>query len=143
LFERSGSALFVFCTAAQLVLGTWRAQLTGSSLSPALALAALIAGIGVLWLAHRREWRGGFLARPAALVLATIGALSAVSAMNAPLIPVIAKVTTPLFALAAAAVLVAARLEPRWQIATLTAFATSVLLLEIALMNDARWQAAG
>ena len=141
MFERFGIGVFVLLSAVQLVLGLWRARMTDSSDAPSLALAMLIAAIGALWLARRREWPGAFLANPAALLLATIGALSAVSALNAPLIPLIARVSTPLFALTAAAVLAAARIEPRLQIAPLSAFGVAVMLLEIALMNDARWQA--
>ncbi|HET7705152.1 MAG TPA: hypothetical protein VFM36_03635, partial [Thermoanaerobaculia bacterium] len=70
---------FVAVTAIQLVLGLWRARMTGESIAPAIALAALIAVIGII-----RMYRP--LARFGALLAATAGVLSTMSAINAPLI---------------------------------------------------------
>jgi len=124
---------FVAATAAQLVLGVWRARLTDSSLLPAFALAMLIAIVGVMRLSRP-------LARFGALLAATAGVLSAMSAINAPLIGNVARISVPLFAFAIAAILVTAGHDRRLQVAAAILFAIALAVLEYDLTLDAMWE---
>ena len=133
--------IFSLVVLAQLALGTYRAQMIHSSIRPAVALAAIFTLIALLWFARRRRMPGAGLARPAALLFATIGAVSGFSAFNAPFLGFFAAFSTPLFALSAAALLVVAELSPKAHIAPVLAFVLSVASLEIALTRDARWEA--
>lgn len=117
---------FVAVTAIQLVLGLWRARMTGESIAPAIALAALIAVIGII-----RMYRP--LARFGALLAATAGVLSTMSAINAPLIGNAARISTPLFAFATAAILASTDLERRLQVGAAVLFAAAFALLEYDL----------
>ena len=141
MFDRGMSSFFAGVVILQIALGTYRARLTHTSVRPAIALAAIFALVGLLWFARRRALPGAVLARPAALVLATIGAVSAFSAINAPFLGFFAAFSAPLFALSAAAMLMVAELSPKAHIAPLLAFLFSVITLEIALTRDARWEA--
>ena len=132
-FERSAAALFILITLGQAALGVWRARMMHSSVQPALALAALFAVTGALWLAKR-------FTRFPALLSATIGVLSAISAFNAPLIGTVARISIPLMAFAIAAVLVTASAPRRLQLATLLLYAVAFVVLEFDLHRDARWQ---
>ena len=118
---------------AQLVLGLYRAWRAGESPAPAVALALLITAVGVFWFLRRMSLPGGFLARPFALLLATIGALSAWSGIAAPFLDALTRFSTPLFALSAAALLAFADAGPRVQIATTAWFVAAVAVLEVAL----------
>lgn len=120
---------FVALTAIQLVLGLWRARVTDTSIAPAIALAALIAVIGII-----RTVRP--LAGFGALLAATAGVLSAMSAINAPLIGNAARISVPLFAFATAAILVSSRLERRVQIGAAVLFAVAFAVLEYDLTLD-------
>lgn len=139
-FDRAVRSVFVLATATQVILGIWRARLIGSSIAPALALAGVIAAVGLLWHSRRSGGAGRSLAQPAALLLATIGALSTWSALNAPLISFASRFSTPLFAFTAAAIIVAAEQPPRLQFPILIAFVIALALLELALTKDARWE---
>lgn len=139
-FEKFTAGLFLAATIAQLLLGLWRAYLLKSSVAPAIVLAAIIGSVGVLWLARRRDTRLAFLAKPAALLFATVAVLSAMSAANAPFLGLAARVSTPLFALSAAALLMLAEQSPRVHIVPLLAFLVAVIGLQIALTSDARWE---
>ncbi len=123
---------FVALTAIQLVLGLWRARVTDASIAPAIALTALIAVVGVI-----RTVRP--LARFGALLAATAGVLSAMSAINAPLIGNVARISVSLFAFAAAAILVSAGLERRVQVGAAILFAVALAVLEYDLTRDAMW----
>ena len=79
------------------------------------------------------------LARFGALLAATAGVLSAISAINAPLIGNAARISVPLFAFAIAAILVSAGLERRVQIGAAVLFAVALAVLEYDLTLDAMW----
>jgi hypothetical protein len=133
---------FVFLTAiaAQIILGLWRARILGAAVTPALALAALIALVALLWFLKRDNLPGAPLANFAALLAATAGVLSAISAANAPFIGTVARISVPLFAFSIAALLAVARLEDRFvRIAAIT-FLVALALLEYDLWRDARWE---
>ena len=117
---------FVAVIATQLVLGFWRARLTGESIAPAIALAALIAVVGVI-----RTFRP--LARFGALLAATAGVLSTMSAINAPLIGNAARISVPFFAFATAAILATAGHERRLQIGAAVLFAVAFAVLDYDL----------
>ena len=125
-------SFFVVATAAQVVLGIWRARLTDTSLLPALTLAGLIAFAGVLRL-NRPAARFG------SLLAATAGVLSAMSAINAPLIGNVARISVPLFAFGIAAILVTVGHDRRLQIAAAILFAIALVVLEYDLTRDARF----
>lgn len=141
--ERYATAVFGFAVLLQLVLGGWRTRILGSSPLPALALAGLLATIGLLWLARHRQTGAAPLGGFVALVFATVGVLSAISAANAPLIGAVARISIPLFAFSAAAVLMTATLEKRFQIAAMIVFLAALALLEADLTRDALWEASG
>ena len=141
--ERYASAVFGFAILLQLVLCGWRARLIGTSLLPALAMAGLLLAIALLWLARHRSMAAAPLAGFAALLLTTIGILSGISAANAPLIGAVARVSIPLFAFSAAAVLMTATLEKRFQLIAMTVFLLALALLEADLTRDAFWEASG
>jgi hypothetical protein len=115
------------------VLGLYRAWRGGESPAPAIALALLIGAIGAVWFVRRASLPGGFLARPFALLLATVGALSAYSGFAAPFISFYSRFSTPLFSLTAAALLVFADAGDRVQIATAICFVAAVAMLQVAL----------
>jgi hypothetical protein len=123
---------FAALTAAQLFLGFWRARMIGGSVQPAIALAALIAFAGLLFATKRTHF--------AALLLATVGALSSLSALNAPLIGTAARISIPLFAFTLAALLMTAGLQRRYQWTAAAAFAAAFLVLQYDLTRDARWE---
>lgn len=141
--ERYAAVVFSFAILVQLALGGWRARLIGTSPLPALALAALLAAIAVLWLARHRGMGAAPLAGFAALLLTTIGVLSAISAANAPLIGAVARVSIPFFAFSAAALLMSATLEKRFQLIAMALFLLALGLLEADLTRDALWEASG
>ena len=124
---------FVAATAVQLVLGVWRARITDTSLLPALALAVLIALVGIVRL-------NSPLARFGALLAGTAGVLSALSAINAPLIGNVARISVPLFAFGIAAVLLTAGHERRLQVAAAILFAIALAVLEYDLTLDATYR---
>jgi hypothetical protein len=136
--ERTPATILFSAPVAQLALGLFRARQTASSPAPAIVLALILAAIAFLWLLRRRELTS--LNRPVALMFATIGALSAYSALNAPFLGVMRAFAMPIFALTAAAVLNFADGAERLQLATAIVFALGLALLEIALMSDANWQ---
>lgn len=119
---------FIVAVAAQLVLGLWRARLIGSSIAPALALAALIATAGVIG-----RWPA--MARFGALLATTAGVLSAISACNAPLIGNVARISVPLFAFSIALILYL----PKHRLAA-ALFLIAVAVLEYDLTRDALWE---
>lgn len=139
-FETSMRAVFVSAIVFQLLLGGWRARLIGTSIVPALALASLIAVAGILWFLKRHERPGAGLANFLALLCATVGLLSAISAANAPLIGTAARISIPLFAFALAALLAVARQEPRVQWPAVALFLVALAVLEFDLTRDARWE---
>ncbi|HUP44604.1 MAG TPA: hypothetical protein VM779_03730 [Thermoanaerobaculia bacterium] len=134
--------VFLAAICAQLILGLWRARLLGSSVTPALALAALIAVVGGLWFMKRYDAPGAPLANLVALLAATVGALSAISAANAPFIGSVARISVPLFAFAIAALLAVARQERRFVWPAAIALLIALAILEIDLTRDASWEAA-
>jgi len=75
-FDRAAEILFTAIVLAQLALGTWRARLLESSVYPAIALAGVLSTVGAFWYARRHEKKGSGLAKPMALLSATIGVLS-------------------------------------------------------------------
>lgn len=133
-------ALFGGASLSQLLLGGWRARLIGSSFVPALALAGLIAIAGLLWFLKRQQRPFGGLANFLALLSATIGILSAISAANAPLIGTAARISIPLFAFALAGLLAVARQEPRIQWPAALLFLIALAVLEADLTRDALWE---
>jgi CubicO group peptidase (beta-lactamase class C family) len=132
--------MFLVVTLSQIALGTWRARLVAGSVLPALALAALFAVFGLLWYLRRHQLRGAWVAKPVALLAATMGALSFTSALNAPLLSLASRFSTPLLAISVAALLMLAEQEPRYQIAPLLGFVVAVVALQSSLMADARWE---
>lgn len=141
-FERFAAAEFSGVVIIQLGLGLYRAYLLHASITPALAFAALLAGVAVLWFIRRRGTRGAALARPAALLFATVAGLSAMSAFNAPLLGFLARFSVPIFALTIAGVLIVAEQSPRIQSVPLLLFLLGFTAVELVLMHDARWEAA-
>jgi hypothetical protein len=127
---------FVAATAAQLIFGLWRARTIETSVLPAIALTALIAIVGLARLNKS-------LARFGALLAATAGILSAISAFNAPLIGNVARISVPLFALAIAAILMTAGLERRLEISAAILFTVAFAVLEYDLTRDALWERSG
>ena len=140
-FQRLMVTTFSLVVIVQLALGTYRARMNNASVRPAVALAAIFTLVALLWFARRRRLPGAGLARPAALLFATLGVVSGFSAFNAPFLGFFAAFSTPLFALSAAAVLAVAELSPKAHIAPVLAFLLSVAALEVALTRDARWEA--
>ena len=139
-FDRTVTFLFTAVTVSQLALGAWRARLVSGSVVPALALAGLFAGFGVLWYLRRHQLNGAWLAKPVALLAATMGALSFTSALNAPLLSIASRFSAPLLAISVAALLMLAEQEPRYQIAPLLGFIVAVAALQVSLTADARWE---
>jgi CubicO group peptidase (beta-lactamase class C family) len=140
LFDRIVSLVFLAVTLSQIALGTWRARLVSGSIVPALALAGLFAAFGLLWYLRRNQLRGAWIAKPVALLAATMGALSFTSALNAPLLSVASRFSTPLLAISLAALLMLAEQEPRYQIVPLLGFIVAVAALQASLIADARWE---
>ena len=141
--ERYASAVFGFAILLQLILGGWRARLIGTSPLPALAMAGLLLAIALLWFARHRSTAAAPLAGFAALLLTTVGVLSGISAANAPLIGAVARISIPLFAFSAAALLMTATLEKRFQVIAMGVFLLALALLEADLTRDAFWEASG
>jgi hypothetical protein len=140
-FERFVTAEFSGVVIVQLGLGLYRAHLLHASITPALAFGALLIGVAVLWFVRRRGMRGAALARPAALLFATVAGLSAMSAFNAPLLGFLARFGVPIFALTVAGVLIVAEQPPRIQALPLFFFLLGFTAVELVLMHDARWEA--
>jgi CubicO group peptidase (beta-lactamase class C family) len=139
-FDRTVTLVFTAVTLSQIVLGAWRARLVSGSMLPAFALAGLFAGFGLLWYLRRNQLRGAWIAKPVALLAATMGALSFTSALNAPLLSLASRFSTPLLAISVAALLMLADQEPRFQIAPLLGFIVAVAALQTSLTADARWE---
>jgi hypothetical protein len=130
--ERLLVAFFLLPVASQLVLGLYRARLTHSSIAPAFVLAAIFAGVGVLFFAKRRGWAFAFLARPAAVALIAVGVMSTPSAIALPL----DRGSVPLFAFSSAALLMLADRSLRALAIPLVVFVVSVGALEYTLMSE-------
>lgn len=140
MFDRFVQALFAGVVLVQVLLGLHRAHMLGSSVTPAIAFAAVLLIVGVLWFLRRSGLRGAFLARPVALVFATIGGLSAISAFSAPRLGLLLRLSTPLLTLATAALLMLAEQSPRVHIVPIIAFVVGVIGVETALTRDAMWE---
>src|SRR5688500_6635629 len=101
---------------------------------PALALTGLLVVVDLI-----RPVTS--LARLGALLSATAGALSAMSAFNAPLIGNVARISVPLFAFAVAFILYTAGIEHRrTRQAAAIVFVIAVAVLEYDLTRDAMWE---
>src|SRR5687768_14110392 len=84
------------------------------------------------------------LARFGALLAATAGALSTMSALNAPLIGNVARISVPLFAFAVAFILVVAGQENRrLKTAAAIVFLIALAVLQYDLTRDALWENSG
>jgi hypothetical protein len=137
-FEKRVLAGFAAAALIEALLGSYRAQLTGSSYGGALIAAAGIVLCGVLWFLRSRHAHGGALAMPAGLFTATIGVYTGYSAMNAPFVGFVARYAVPLLLLFIGALLLFAEQDREFQIVPFALAAIAFVIAQTVLTKEAR-----
>lgn len=137
-FEKRVLAGFVAAALIEALLGCYRAQLSGASMTGALIAAVGIVVCGVLWLLRSRHAPGGVIAMPIGLLIATIGIYTAYSAMNAPFVGFIARYAVPLLLLFLGALLLFAEQDREFQIVPFVLAVIAFVVAQTVLTNEAR-----
>jgi hypothetical protein len=137
-FEKRALIGFALAALIEALLGGYRAYLTGDSYLGPLLTTIGIALCGALWLSSVRHAKGGILATPIGLLLATIGVYSGYSAMNAPFVGFLGRYSLPLLLVLIGALLLFAEQEWEFQRVPLVSAALAFVLAQIVLTNETR-----
>jgi ketosteroid isomerase-like protein len=137
-FEKRALSGFAAAALIQALLGGYRAGIRHVPyLGPLLAAAGILV-CGALWLLRCRRMRGGALAVPVGLVLATIGIYSGYSALNVPFAGFAAKFSVPLLLLFLGNILLFAEQEWQFQRVPFALAAIAFVAVQVVLTMEAR-----
>lgn len=134
-FEKIALAGFAVAALTQAILGVDRAD--GSYAGPLLAAIGILLCAG-LWLLRARRMRGGVLAVPVGLFLATMGVYSAYTATNVPFISFLGRFALPVLLIFTGALLLFAEQDWQFQIVTFALAAIAFVVAQAVLTVESR-----
>lgn len=132
-FEKTALAAFALAAMIEAALGLYRARDAS-----ALIVPLLIAGCGGLWFLRERRMRGGGIAVPVGLLIATLGIYSAYTAINTPFLSIFGRFAVPALMIAGGAVLLFADQEWPFQRVPFAIAAIAFLVAQGTLTLEAR-----
>lgn len=136
-FEKTALGAFALAALIETALGVYRSRDAGP-----LFVAMLIVVCGALWFLRERRMRGGGIAVPVGLLIATLGIYSAYTATNTPFISVFGKYSVPVVMVAGGAVLLFSDQEWEFQRVAFAlaaiAFVAAQIVLTMEVRNGAR-----